>query len=60
MGLRHRKVKVIPKPNHSLDWGLKLTPMKVDSVVIADQHSAVNMPLLLAHTARQTMRVGSQ
>jgi hypothetical protein len=34
--------------------------MKLDSVVIASQHLAVNMPLLLAHTARQTIRVGSK
>ncbi len=47
-----------PKPVRSSDRGLKLTPVKLDSVVIANQHFAVNMPLLLAHTARQTMRVG--
>ena len=34
--------------------------MKLDSVVIAGQHPAVNMPLLLAHTARQAMRVESE
>ena len=33
--------------------------MKLESVVIAGQHPAVNMPLLLAHTARQTTLVGS-
>jgi hypothetical protein len=32
--------------------------MNVDSVVIAGQQPAVNMPLLLAHTARQTIRAG--
>ena len=32
--------------------------MKLDSVVIVFQHSTVNMPLLLAHTARQTILVG--
>ncbi len=59
-GLRHREVKVISKPGRSSDRGLKLTLVKLESVVIADQHLAVNMPLLLAHTARQTMRVGSE
>ena len=33
--------------------------MKLEYVVIAGQHPAVNMPLLLAHTARQTTLVGS-
>jgi hypothetical protein len=33
--------------------------MKLESVVIASQNGAVNMSLLLAHTARQTTRVGS-
>src|SRR5659263_102938 len=33
--------------------------MKPESVVIAYQYHAVNTSLLLAHTARQTMRVGS-
>jgi hypothetical protein len=33
--------------------------MKLESVVIAFQHGAVNTSLLLAHTARQTTRVRS-
>ncbi len=32
--------------------------MKLDSVVIAGQRPAVNMPLLLAHTARQPSELG--
>ena len=32
--------------------------MKLEYVVIAGQHPAVNMPLLLAHTARQTGLTG--
>ncbi len=32
--------------------------MKLDFVVIVCQHHTVNMPLLLAHTARQTIRAG--
>jgi hypothetical protein len=49
----------IPKPNRSPDRGLQLALVKLERVVIAGQHPAVNMPLLLAHTARQTIRVGS-
>ena len=52
-----REGKVILKPVRSSDRGLQPALVKLDSVVIADQHPAVNMPLLLAHTARQTIRV---
>ena len=45
------------KSRPSSDRGLQPALVKLDSVVIADQHPAVNMPLLLAHTARQTIRV---
>ena len=54
-GLQHREVEAIPKPVRSSDRGLKLALVKLDSVVIASQNGAVNMPLLLAHTARQTI-----
>ena len=50
---------VISKPSRSSDRGLQLALVKLERVVIAGQHPAVNMPLLLAHTARQTIRVGS-
>ena len=60
MGLLPRKGTAIPKPNRSSDRGLQLALVKLERVVIAGQHPAVNMPLLLAHTARQTMRVGSE
>ena len=33
--------------------------MKLESLVIADQHVAVNTFSGLVHTARQTMRVGN-
>lgn len=59
-GYRHREVEATPKPARSLDRGLQLVLVKLDSVVIAPQNGAVNMPLLLAHTARQTIRVGSE
>ena len=40
------------------DWGLQLDPMKLESLVIADQHAAVNTFPGLVHTARHTMGVG--
>lgn len=46
-----------PKPVRSSDRGLKPILVKLESVVIAFQHSAVNTSLLLAHTARQTIRM---
>ncbi len=41
----------------SSDWSLQLDPMKLESLVIADQHAAVNTFPGLVHTARHTMRV---
>ena len=43
----------------SSDCGLQFAHMKSESLVIADQHAAVNMFLSLVHTARQATRVGS-
>ena len=45
------------KDNLNSDCGLQLAHMKLESVVIAFQNSAVNKSLLLAHTARQTILV---
>lgn len=42
----------------SSDWSLQLDSMKLESLVIADQHAAVNTFPGLVHTARHTMRVG--
>ncbi len=42
----------------SSDWSLQLDFMKLESLVIADQHAAVNTFPGLVHTARHTMRVG--
>ncbi len=39
----------------SSDWGLQPDPMKAESLVIADQHAAVNTFPGLVHTARHTM-----
>ncbi len=41
----------------SSDCSLQLDCMKVESLVIADQHAAVNMFPGLVHTARHTMGV---
>ncbi len=41
----------------SSDWGLQLDPMKLESLVIADQQAAVNTFPGLVHTARQTTKV---
>ena len=44
------------KAGLSSDWGLQLDPMKVESLVIADQHAAVNTFPGLVHTARHTTK----
>ena len=43
----------------SSDWSLQLDSMKLESLVIADQHAAVNTFSGLVHTARHTMRAGN-
>ena len=45
------------KSNRSPDWNLKPDSMKLESLVIAYQHDAVNTFLGLVHTARHTIRV---
>src|ERR1700694_4847344 len=50
--------ELITKSRLSSDWGLQLDPMKSESLVIADQHAAVNTFPGLVHTARHTMGVG--
>ncbi len=42
----------------SSDWSLQLDSMKLESLVIVDQHATVNTFPGLVHTARHTMRVG--
>ena len=41
----------------SSDWSLQFDSMKLESLVIADQHAAVNTFPGLVHTARHTMGV---
>ena len=50
---------LIPKSHLSSDWGLQLDPMKLESLVIAEQHAAVNTFPGLVHTARHVMKVGN-
>ena len=47
------------KPAPCSDCSLKLDCMKLESLVIADQHAAVNPFPTLVHTARHAMGVGS-
>ena len=53
-----RKGEPIPKPHLSSDRSLQLDTVKLESLVIADQHAAVNTFPGLVHTARHTMEVG--
>jgi hypothetical protein len=43
----------------SSDWSLQFDSMKLESLVIADQHAAVNTFPGLVHTARHTMGADS-
>ena len=47
------------KTSPSSDCRLQLACMKSESLVIADQHAAVNTFPGLVHTARHTMRAGN-
>ncbi len=44
------------KTGPSSDWRLQLASMKVESLVIADQHAAVNTFPGLVHTARHATK----
>ena len=57
-GKQDSDVERTPKSGPSSDCRLKLAYMKVELLVIADQHAAVNTFPGLVHTARHTMRVG--
>ena len=45
------------KARLSSDWSLQLDSMKLESLVIGDQHAPVNTFPGLVHTARHTMGV---
>ena len=57
--MRWRKPERISKSRLSSDCTLQLGCMKLESLVIADQHAAVNTFPGLVHTARHAMGVGS-
>ncbi len=47
------------KTRPSSDWGLQFAPMKLESLVNADQHAALNTFSGLVHTARHTMEASN-
>ncbi len=57
-GTLGREAVPISKSILSSDWSLQLDSMKLESLVIADQHAAVNTFPGLVHTARHAMGVG--
>ena len=57
-GMPSREAEQISKSRLSSDCTLQLECMKLESLVIADQHAAVNTFPGLVHTARHTMGVG--
>ena len=58
-GLPHREVEPILKAGLSSDCSLQLDCMKVELLVTARQHSAVNTFPGLVHTARHVMEAGN-
>ena len=57
-GLLSRKAELILKTSRSPDRSLQLDSLKSESLVIANQHVAVNTFPGFVHTARQVMGVG--
>ena len=53
------KVSKSLKTGLSSDWSLQFDSMKLESLVIVDQHATVNTFPGLVHTARQAMKDGS-
>ena len=58
-GKQDREVEQNPKNGPSSDCRLQPACMKLELLVIADQHAAVNTFPGFVHTARQTMKVGN-
>ena len=56
-GMQSREVERTPKSSLSSDCRLQPACVKLELLVIADQHAAVNTFAGLAHTARHTMGV---
>ena len=57
-GKQDCEVEQTPKSHPSSDRRLQPACVKLESLVIADQHAAVNTFPGLVHTARHTMRAG--
>ena len=58
-GKQSCEAEQIPKSRLSSDCRLQLACMKLELLVIADQHAAVNTFPGLVHTARHAMRAGN-
>ena len=58
-GREPARVSQSQKAVPSSDWSLQLDSMKLESLVIADQHAAVNTFSSLVLTARQVKGAGS-
>ena len=58
-GKQYREVEQNPKGGPSSDCRLQPACMKLELLVIADQHAAVNTFPGLVHTARHTMGAGN-
>ena len=58
-GRQNREVEQNPKNGPSSDRRLQPACVKLELLVIADQHAAVNTFPGLVHTARHTMGVGN-
>ena len=56
---QYREVEQISKNDLSSDCRLQLACTKLELLVIANQHVAVNTFPGFVHTARQTMKVGN-
>ena len=56
-GNNDQKLEQIFKNYLSSDYGLQLAHMKLESLVIAEQHAAVNRLLGFVHTARHIQEI---
>ena len=56
-GKQYREMEQIPKSCLSSDCSLQLDYMKLESLVIVEQHATVNTFPGLVHTARHTTKV---
>ncbi len=56
-GCKPARVSQSQKAARSSDWSLQLDSMKLESLVIVDQHATVNTFPGLVHTARHTMKL---